>query len=145
MSEDRRFQNVDRFVVETFEDCVGKVVTGIDHQHNRAGLAGDFTGPPKHEGPLLLNPRGGWITLDKELRAKQRHDIAHINIPPIGAHCQTLDPFRAVHDSVGPFVGDFRVQERVSDNAFLDLGLSLRRKWICYQREGLQGSRRKLA
>ena len=34
---------------------------------------------------------------------------------------QTFQPFRAVNDPVRPFIGDFRLQQRISTNAFLDL------------------------
>ena len=34
--------------------------------------------------------------------------------------CQTLDPFRAVNDAVGPFIRHFRMQKGFQ-NAFLDL------------------------
>ena len=34
---------------------------------------------------------------------------------------KTFQPFRAVNDPVGPFIGDFRLQKWISANAFLDL------------------------
>ena len=34
---------------------------------------------------------------------------------------QALEPFRAVNDPVRPFISDFRLQQRISTNAFLDL------------------------
>ena len=66
-------------------------------------------------------------------------------MPPIGAYRQALEPFRAVNQSVGPFIGDFRLQVGISDLALLDLasvGVSggLRRRgivWICNRREAL--------
>ena len=42
-------------------------------------------------------------------------------MPPIGAYRQALEPFRAVNQSVGPFVSDFRLQVRIADLALLDL------------------------
>ena len=42
-------------------------------------------------------------------------------MPPIGAYRQALEPFRAVNQSVGPFISDFRVQVRISELVLLDL------------------------
>ena len=45
-------------------------------------------------------------------------------MPPIGAYRQALEPFRAVNRSVGPFIGNFRLQVGISDLALLHLHIS---------------------
>src|SRR5436189_1814533 len=62
-------------------------------------------------------------------------------MPPISAYCQTLDPFRAIYDPVGPFISRFRMQEWIAAKALLNLRLSLCRVWIHYQREALRPRR----
>ena len=47
-------------------------------------------------------------------------------MPPIGAYGQALEPFRAVNRSVGPFIGNFRLQVRISELTLLYLHIS----WI---------------
>ena len=59
--------------------------------------------------------------LDNELRTENRGNRSHVDMPPIGAYGKALEPFRAVNQSVGPFVSDFRLQVRIADLAFLDL------------------------
>ena len=74
--------------------------------------------------------------------ASQRcNDVAHVDVPPIGAHRQALYPLGTVHGSVGPFIGSFRLQEGISVNAFLDLGKSEVGKRIDDQREVLRARR----
>ena len=51
----------------------------------------------------------GDIILDNELRAEERRDRSHINMPPIRAERQALEPFRAVNGPVRPFVGHLRL------------------------------------
>ena len=65
--------------------------------------------------------QAGKIGLDNELRAEGRDERSQINMPPIRAQRQALEPFRAVNDPVRPFIGDFRLQQGISTNAFLDL------------------------
>src|SRR5206468_11619854 len=65
-------------------------------------------------------------------------------MPPIGAYRQALEPFRAVNEAVGPFIGDFRLQVRISDLALLDLHVGEVRKWIGNRREALRCRRRNL-
>src|SRR5206468_12872749 len=85
------------------------------------------------------------IFQDDGLRTEGRHDVAHVNVPPVGAQCQALNPFRAVNRAVGPFVRHFRMQIRVSYNTFLNLRLGLSGKWIGHYWEVLRACRRKLA
>ena len=82
--------------------------------------------------------------LDNELRAEGRYNIAHVNMPPIRAQRQALDPFRAVNRPVGPFIGHFWVQLGVSANVFFDLDIGLRGKWIDDPREVLRARGRNL-
>ena len=54
MAKDRRVQNVDRFVVETFKDRARKILVGInDHDEFRPGLPG-LTGGPRIIRPGIL-------------------------------------------------------------------------------------------
>ena len=50
-AEDRRIQNIDCFVVETFEDRAGKVIAGIDDQLDRPRLAGNCTRSTENNRP----------------------------------------------------------------------------------------------
>src|SRR4029077_8758167 len=65
-------------------------------------------------------------------------------MPPVGAQCQALNPFRAVNSSVGPFIRYFWMQIRVTNDSLLDLWLSLIGKRIGHDREALRRSRRYL-
>src|SRR5262249_47203765 len=145
VAKDRRIQNIDRFVVETFEYCPGKVSVGIDDQINRpTPITGNLVRATKNQRPVLLNTRGRGINQDDRLRAERCYNVAHINMPPISTQCQALYPFRAVNHSVGPFVRRFWMVSRISQNTFLDLRLSLSGKRICNDWEVLRGSRRDL-
>jgi hypothetical protein len=56
-----------------------------------------------------------------ELRSDKRRNRSHVDMPPIGAYRQALEPFRAVNESVGPFISDFRAKCRISELVLLDL------------------------
>ena len=58
--------------------------------------------------------------LDNELRAEVSDDGSQINVPPIRAERQTLDPLRAVNDPLRPFIGDFRLQVWISTDPYFD-------------------------
>src|SRR4029077_74439 len=102
------------------EDCASNIFARILNQ--------------KHWTEHLTRPRGATsdesvkgcfiAAIDNDLRTKSGHDIAHIDMPPIRAEGQALDPFRAVHGTVGPFICHFRMQVGVSSNAFLHLWFS---------------------
>ena len=87
------------------------------HQHH--GL------PPPLEFTTVDAPFWRRIFQDDGLRTECCYDVAHINMPPVGAQCQTLDPFRTVNRSIGPFIGHFRMQVGISYDAFLNLRLGL--------------------
>ena len=84
--------------------------------------------------------------VENELRSEKRRNRSHVDMPPIGAYRQALEPFRAVNHSVGPFIGNFRLQVGISDLALLHLHISriaggcgaagLRRRgaWDCVDR-----------
>src|SRR5262249_27088223 len=100
-AEDRGVQNVDRFVVETFEDCAGQVLTRINRQHHWAWLTRNCTRAAENKDPV---PRTtGRIFQNEGLRTEGRNDVAHVDVPPVGAQRQTFNPFRAVNSAVGPF------------------------------------------
>src|SRR5437016_6146429 len=108
MSEYRRIQNIDRFVVETFKNCARKVLVWIDNKRNRPGLTGNCARPTEYNDPVTGTARR--ILEDLGLRPDGRYKVAHIDVPPIGAQCQALDPFRTVNSAVGPLIRDFRMQ-----------------------------------
>src|SRR5438552_2743786 len=83
---------IDRFVVETFENRPSKVLAGIDYERGRT----EFTRNCTRSTGYQARKRFAIAVLENELRAEERHDVAHINVPPISANCESLDPFRAV-------------------------------------------------
>ena len=121
VTEYPRIQNIDRFVVETFENRAGKVVVRIDDQRNCAPVW--LTIRERRGTRWRRRPKyqAGKIGVDNELRAERRDERSQINMPPIRAQRKALEPFRAVNDPVRPFIGDFRLQQGISGNAFLDL------------------------
>src|SRR6202035_71192 len=74
--------------------------------------------------------------IENELRSQKRRNRSHVDMPPIGAYGQALEPFRAVNQSVGPFVGNFRLHVGISDLALLHLNIS----WIVGGREGKESA-----
>ena len=102
MTKNRRVQNIDRFVVETFKNRARKIFVGINDQDDWAQFTRNRLGG-------RTDNQTGDIILDNELRTEERRDRSHINMPPISAECQALDPFRAVNGPVRPFIGHFRV------------------------------------
>ena len=85
MAEDRRIQDIDRFVVETFEDRTRKVLVRV----NDRGVTGpgspvgnaSTTDPDRCSSESVTRV----IVVDNELRAEGRHDVAHVDVPPIRA------------------------------------------------------------
>src|SRR5262249_55586624 len=53
VAENRRLQNIDRFVVETFENGVRKVDVRIDYQGDRTNGVWNAAGRTKHQRPVL--------------------------------------------------------------------------------------------
>src|ERR1051325_2477242 len=96
MAKDRRVQNIDRFVVETFKYRACEVFVRINDQEDRSRSTGNSR--------RTTDNQTGDIILNNELRAEERCDRPHINMPPIRAKGQTFNPFRAVNGSIGPFV-----------------------------------------
>ena len=64
--------------------------------------------------------------VENELRSENRRNRSHVDMPPIGAYRQALEPFRAVNEPVGPFISDFGLQVGISELVLLDLHIS----WI---------------
>src|SRR6266478_5508017 len=116
-AKDRRIHNIDSFVVEAFENCARKVLVKIEDQI-------DWTEYTPGRWRTTEYSNSDVILLDKDLRPGSGYDIAHINMPPVGAQRQALNPFRAPNRPVGPFIGNFWMQQRVSRNAFLNLRIS---------------------
>ena len=56
-------------------------------------------------------------------------------MPPVSAHCQTLEPLRTVNQPIRPFIGDLWLQFGIPEDAFLDLDIGLSGKWIGYRWE----------
>src|SRR5205807_8082504 len=132
----RRFQNIDRFVVETFENRTSKVLRRIENKNNWSKLARNRRNTTSNQARKIMR--------DNELRAQVRPYVTHVDMPPVRTQRQAFEPFRTVNRAIAIFIGDFRMQERISGNTFLDLRLGLRREWIVYYWEALQAGRRKL-
>ena len=92
MAKNRRVQNIDRFVVETFKNRACKIFVGIDDQD-------DWSRSTRNYRRTTENQTGD-IKLNNELRAEEGCDRSHINMPPIRAERQALEPFRAVNGPV---------------------------------------------
>src|SRR6266478_7336685 len=101
MTKDRRVQNIDRFVVETFKNRACEVFVGINDQD-------DWSWSTRNHSRTTDN-QIGVIKVNSELRAEEGRDRSHINMPPIRSERQALDPFRAVNDPVRPFIGHLRL------------------------------------
>src|SRR4029077_20790181 len=101
-SEDRRIQDINTFVVEAFQDRATQVCVWIDNERDRPNKAGRG----RRTG---YQPRKRAFMIENELRSEKRRNRSHVDMPPIGAHRQSLEPFRAVNKSIGPFVGNFRL------------------------------------
>src|SRR6476646_9584403 len=101
MAKDRRVQNIDCFVVETFKNRACKVFVRINDQN-------DWSRFTKNRRRTTDN-QIGVIKVDSELRTEERRDRSHINMPPIRSERQPLDPFRAVNGPVRPFIGYLRL------------------------------------
>src|SRR5262249_35930158 len=99
---------------------------------------GNCTRSSENKRPVLLNPGGRRITLNDKLRAEGRHNVAQVDMPPVGTQGQAFDPLGTVNNSVRPFVGNFRVKKGISNSAFLNLRLRLLRKWVDYHWENLR-------
>ena len=121
MAEYRGIHNIDRFVVQTFEDNTGEVLVRIDKDRDRPKRTGNGARSTEYEWPVRLVTK----ECDCGLGTQGRHDVTHVDVPPVGAKCQSLNPFRAVNNSVSPFIRHFRMQEGVTGYAFLDLWLGL--------------------
>src|SRR5438309_1631241 len=130
VSEDRRIQDIDYLVVETFQNRPSKVGVWIDNERGRAKIRSTIGGGRGSGRRRVSRDQAGKIMLDNELPSENRGNRAHIDMPPVGADRQALEPFRAVNKSVGPFVSDFRSQGRIADLAFLDLILGEVGEWI---------------
>src|SRR4029077_1962329 len=121
VAKNRRVQNINRFVVETFENCTRKVCVRIDDQRNCAPIwlairkrwGARWRGRPKYQA--------GKIGFNNELRAQGRDERSQINVPPIRAQRKPLEPLWAVNDPVRPFIGYFWLYHRISANPFFDL------------------------
>jgi len=79
------------------------------------------SGPPLGAGG---DPGGGEnvapnreVMLDDECRTEGRDNVSHIDVPPVRAQRQTFETISGCKPPIAPFVGDFRVQIRVSQNA----------------------------
>ena len=85
VAKNRRVQNIDCFVVETFKDRAGKIIVRIDNQRNWAAV---WLAIRKRRGiRRRRRPKyqPGKIGLDNEFRAKGRDERSQINMPPIRA------------------------------------------------------------
>ena len=104
MTKNRRVQNIDRFVVETFKDRACKIFVGINDQDDWSQALATIDIRRR-----TTENQTGDIILNNELCAEEGCDRSHINMPPIGAQREPLDPFRAVNGAVRPFIGHLRL------------------------------------
>src|SRR6478672_3987073 len=126
VTEDRRIQDIDQLVVETFQDRASQVLVWIDDKRDGANKArrGRRTGYQRSTASPCSCKRA--FMVENELRSDKRRNRSHVDMPPIGAYRQALEPLRTINGPVGPFVSDFRVQQGISELVFLDLHIS----WI---------------
>src|SRR5262249_874145 len=129
VTEYRGIQNIDRLVIETLEDCARKVVVRIDDQVDRPGFSSRIiTGRTEYRYAAWANDVRRTIIWrrkrqDDGLRTEGRHDVAHVDVPPISAQCQAFDPFRTVNSSVSPLIRYFWMDSGVTQDSLLDLWL----------------------
>src|SRR4029077_15445996 len=137
MTEDTRVQDVNYLVVETFQDRPSKVGVWIDNERGRAKIRSTIGGGASSGRGRRTRDQTRQIMLDNELPSENRRNRAHVDMPPIGPYRQALEPFRAVNQPVGPFIGNFRLQVRIADLALLHLILGEVGEWIGNPREAL--------
>src|SRR5437660_3526854 len=101
MTKNRRVQNIDRFVVETFEDRACEVFVRINDED-------DWSRFTRNHWRTTDNQAGD-VIINSELRAEEGGDRSHINMPPIRGERQALEPFRAVNGPVRAFIGHLRL------------------------------------
>ena len=88
-----------KLTVSRFAD--GEIFVRIDDQDDWSRLT-------RNHWRTTENQTGDIIVSD-ECQSEERCYGSHIDMPPIRAKGQTLDPFRAINGSVRPFVGHFRL------------------------------------
>src|SRR4029077_8890001 len=78
MSENARIQDINTFVVETFQDRATQVCVWIDNERDGPNKArrGRRTG---------YQPRKRAFMIENELRSEKRRNRSHVDMPPIGA------------------------------------------------------------
>src|SRR5438477_12828893 len=101
MTKNRRLQKISRFVVETFKNRACEVFVRINDQNDWSRFTRNHR--------RTTDDQIGVIKVNSELRAEEGRDRSHINMPPIRAYRQALDPFRAVNEPVRPFIGHLRL------------------------------------
>src|SRR5439155_9453445 len=104
-TKDGGIQNIDRFVIKTFHDCPGQVQVGIDDLGDCASCR-----------ITTHQPGEAVLEIDNELRANERRNRSQINMPKVRAQGKAFDPFWTVNRSVGPFIGNLRLQIGVSSH-----------------------------
>ena len=107
------------YILDTsiFGHGASKVCVWIDDE-------GDGPNEPRRGSRTGYEPRKRAFMIENELRSQNRCNRSHVDMPPIGAYGQALEPFRAVNRSVGPFIGNFRLQVGISELALLHLHIS---------------------
>src|SRR6476646_3129097 len=54
------------------------------------------------------------LEIENELRVNERRNRSKVNMPKVRAQREAFDPIRTINRSVGPFIGDLRLQIGVS-------------------------------
>ena len=62
----------------------------------------------------MHQPGKAALEIDDELWVNERRNRSKVNMPKVSAQREALDPFRTVNRAIRPFIGDLRLQERVS-------------------------------
>src|SRR5205823_7844793 len=101
VTKNRRIQNIDRFVVETFKDRTCKISVRVNDQDDSSWYARNLRRTTENQT--------GDIVVDDELKTEERRDRSHVDMPPIGAKREALEPFRAINSTIRPFIGDLRL------------------------------------
>src|SRR4029450_6754145 len=99
ISKYRRLQNISRFVVETFDTGLKKVLVRIDCQGNWPNHAWNAAGRAKHQRPVLHSRwcRRG-IIVNKEIRGEEgEYEGSQMNMTAIRAQGKGREPSSAGH------------------------------------------------
>src|SRR4029453_15888790 len=98
MTKDCRIQDIDPFIINTFDDSASKIQAWIQHLGDcaRCWIANNQSGK-------------AFLEINDELWCDRRNNRTQVDMPEVSTQCKTLNPLRAVNSSISPFVRNLRL------------------------------------